>query len=1009
MTIYQHIRRNTEFKNSGFSLIAGVKNSYTFAFYSFPKLIRHGILARFSILKNSIMSNFKNLSLAFVCLFLTFNLLAQNSTEIKLGHLENGPISKVALLVKNAASSGREFKNVRALELSHHQETSFRSKVNGKIQVLETNSNLLKKLVQEAPDQISLEIPKSVREIYTLHLVKVNPFAEGCKVFTSTGGSTPFDYVKGVYYRGVIGGNENNSVAAISIFENEIIGSFSDEEGNMVIQPSYENVGELILYNDKDITEEFPFECLTDELESIQKPVTPRGAAGSGDCVRIYIECDYALYQNKGSTSNTINWITSVFNNMATLYANESINTAISEIFVWTSPDSYSKTSSVTALYQFKDLRPNYNGDLAHLAALGGNNIGGVAWLDVLCSNYGYAYSNISSSYQNVPTYSWTVEVMTHEMGHNLGSNHTQWCGWTGGALDNCYTTEGGCAKGPAPKNGGTIMSYCHLTNYGINFNNGFGPQPGDKIRAEVAAANCLNSGCGGSCNAPAGLAISNITQTTATASWSSVSGASSYTFEFKTNSGNTWTVVTTTSTNYNMTGLTSNTLYNTRVKTNCSSGSSAYSSIVNFTTSGSSCGVPSNLNISNITETAATAAWGSVSGALTYTFEYKTNSGSTWTVATTTSTSYNMSGLTGNTLYNTRVKANCASGSSAYSSTVNFTTASGGSCGVPTNLAAANITQSTATISWSPVSGANSYNFQYKLASGNTWSQVNVTTTVVNLTGMSPGTAYSVRVQAVCGSNQSAFTSVLTFTTSTGYCTSKGQNVNYEWVKRVNIGSIDRNSGKDGGYFDATSMSTDVNKGSDYTLNFQAGSTGSSGTLYWRVWIDFNNNGSFNDAGEQVISMASSSLGLLSASFNVPADAATASVRMRVSMKYGGYATSCQTFSYGEVEDYSINILNSGGLVNSNEKNSKLDNINLYPNPFSTDFHLNFYSHDPQNIQLFLSDPVGKLVMFKYLEANAGMNSFDINADLLNSGTYLMQIKSSDNSYFRKIVKLDD
>ncbi|MFN8331580.1 MAG: hypothetical protein U0T81_10250 [Saprospiraceae bacterium] len=55
---------------------------------------------------------------------------------------------------------------------------------------------------------------------------------------------------------------------------------------------------------------------------------------------------------------------------------------------------------------------------------------------------WAYAYSNIYSSYQDVPTYSWTIEVMTYEMGHNIGSNHTHWCGWTGGAIDNCYTPE---------------------------------------------------------------------------------------------------------------------------------------------------------------------------------------------------------------------------------------------------------------------------------------------------------------------------------------------------------------------------------------------------------------------------------------------------------------------------------------------------------------------------------------------------------------------------------------
>jgi hypothetical protein len=42
-------------------------------------------------------------------------------------------------------------------------------------------------------------------------------------------------------------------------------------------------------------------------------------------------------------------------------------------------------------------------------------------------------------------------------------------------------------------------MSYCHLTNYGINFNNGFGPLPGNKIRQKVSQANCL-SGCAYQC-----------------------------------------------------------------------------------------------------------------------------------------------------------------------------------------------------------------------------------------------------------------------------------------------------------------------------------------------------------------------------------------------------------------------------------------------------------------------------------------------------------------------------
>lgn len=763
---------------------------------------------------------------AWICLLFSFQLQSQ-ITEIKVNEDEMHPVSKVAQSVKDIRKSGALFQDIKALQFSKHQEFASRNKMSDKMSVLETNPSVLRTVVKEAPQLVSLSIPKNDRESVRLLLIKVNPFAEGFNVFTSSQDKIPFDYLPGVYYRGVVEGNENNSVASISIFENEVIGSFTYENGNMVIQPSYSKSGEMIFFNDKDINEGNHFNCFSDQLEEIQKPIQPRGFSSVDNCVRVYIECDYALFQNKGGTANTVNWITSVFNNLATLYANESINTTISEIFVWTTADSYSKTSSIEALNQFKNARPSFNGDIAHLAALGGSNLGGVAWLDVLCSSYKYAYSNISSTYQNVPVFSWTVEVMTHEMGHNLGSSHTQWCGWNGGALDNCYTTEGGCAAGPAPTNGGTIMSYCHLTSYGINFNNGFGPQPGNKIRTEVAASSCLSPGCGGG---------------------------------------------------------------------------------------GGSCNTPSGLNISGITQTTATGSWSSVSGATSYTFEYKTNSGSTWTAVSTGTTSYNITGLTGNTQYNARIKAICSSGSSAYSTTINFTTGSGTSCGMPVNLSAAAITQSTATISWAAVSGANSYNFQYKLNSASTWSQINVTTTGVNMSGMNPATSYSVRVQSVCGTSQSDFTSAVSFTTSSGYCISKSQSTAYEWIKRVNLGTIDRTSASDAGYFNGTSLVANLIKGNSYTLNYQAGSTGSSGTLYWKVWIDFNNNNSFDDANENIITNASSSTVLQSATFLVPEGASTANVRMRVSMKYGGYPTSCMTFSYGEVEDYTINIQSPGG-----------------------------------------------------------------------------------------------
>ncbi|MFZ1687818.1 MAG: fibronectin type III domain-containing protein, partial [Flavobacteriales bacterium] len=202
-------------------------------------------------------------------------------------------------------------------------------------------------------------------------------------------------------------------------------------------------------------------------------------------------------------------------------------------------------------------------------------------------------YSGIQSGYSAVPTYSWSVMVVTHEQGHLLGSRHTHACVWNGNntAIDGCgpaagYGYEGTCSGAPIPSTGGTIMSYCHLNAVGINFNNGFGPQPLAVITNNVNAAVCLSACSNPGCGVPSGLGASNITTTSATLTWTAVSGATSYDLDWKLTSSGIWnTVAGIGTTSHVLAGLVANSAYSYRVRAVCTGGPSAFSASGSFTT----------------------------------------------------------------------------------------------------------------------------------------------------------------------------------------------------------------------------------------------------------------------------------------------------------------------------------------------------------------------------------------------------------------------------------------
>jgi uncharacterized repeat protein (TIGR02543 family) len=137
-------------------------------------------------------------------------------------------------------------------------------------------------------------------------------------------------------------------------------------------------------------------------------------------------------------------------------------------------------------------------------------------------------------------------------------------------------------------------------------------------------------------------------------------------------------------------------------------------------------------------------------------------------------------------------------------------------------------------------------------------------------------------------------------------YCTSSAGNQGYEYIAGVAVADLNNSSGASP-YTDFTYLAANVTQDASVSVSLTPGFTGSSYTEYWKIWIDYNRDNDFEDAGEEVFSGSGSSV--VSGSFTVPTSTVTGDTRMRVSMSYSTYPPICGTFTYGEVEDYTVNI----------------------------------------------------------------------------------------------------
>ncbi len=285
------------------------------------------------------------------------------------------------------------------------------------------------------------------------------------------------------------------------------------------------------------------------------------------------------------------------------------------------------------------------------------------------------------------------------------------------------------------------------------------------------------------------------------------------------------------------------------------------------------------------------------------------------------------------------------------------------------------------------------------------------MTTTATSfvVTGLAASTTYGFYVIAydAAGNNSSASNTanVTTLGNSVTYCTSVGGTIR-EFINRVQMGTINNLSGNNNGYGNFVSMSTSVSTGSTASIAITPAWNGASTNEAYCVWIDYNQDGNFG-SNELVYSKAKSKAASVSGSFIIPTTALLGNTRMRVSMKYNGFPTACETFANGEVEDYTINITN-GAIVKTSTQDELVKedvkeevaelSFNVYPNPVKDGTI--YFSGIERNSSFKIYNQMGQVITFGSIENDS------INVSSLTTGIYFVQISNGTSVGTKRFIK---
>ncbi len=298
-------------------------------------------------------------------------------------------------------------------------------------------------------------------------------------------------------------------------------------------------------------------------------------------------------------------------------------------------------------------------------------------------------------------------------------------------------------------------------------------------------------------------------------------------------------------------------------------------------------------------------------------TIRYRIKGTQNWTQLEDLQAPHTFRNLQACSLYEFQFAPQCENEALAFSASIDFET--DGCCQAPSSVSQLEVSNNQINVEWGSILSATNYDVEWAISGSNNWNSVQTATTNWSLLDLPACTTYDIRVRPNCPARNTSFSEIFQFTTKgcgictdVEYCPSLSNSSNDEWIERVTINDLDNTSGNDRGYGDFSALSTTLETFTSYEMAIIPGFKTGNFDEFYKVWIDYNQDGQFDNSTEVALESALSVDAPFAGIITIPEGAKVGLTRMRIAMVADFEAiarTPCATYSFGEVEDYCVTV----------------------------------------------------------------------------------------------------